>query len=345
MTSVVGLLSIFWSVAQASAAPCSFETLYLDKTPFVPPSAVRSLALVRQPHELEVAGNVLKPGEKFAKASEGFETNWIPADDYVAVVVNLTGKPGDDVVIYNPIVDWDRQKPAQYQATPESLLQRAADTLGVSRAKLRIKLKAVGRFRSIKGKFYLGNPPPGYEQTRENGLYFRQALEARGLKDGAPQTVANIPTGAAHAALLKSNMTDPQRRAARTTLAQLHMLLAEQLPDTNNQWLVPAESLDAWKKRAIKFRKGMNEDENIRIKLLGHSPRGETEVERIARQAAELLAFEKAMNQAVESVGEANRDGLDVAVDKFCRKVADCESAMDDLLDQVISVAHSAKPR
>ncbi len=297
----------------SSAHPAAPPTVYacnpgrLVKPLPVPAAIARSRAPFN-PVELPRAGKMLRPGETFPPLGD---------DEYIYLILNPSGKPGDETIFYSPrvpaeILERTRQiekVPSHFLATHRGMVETAAEQLGIRASEVEKQVRGAGGFRCTSGYVTrLTNRSGAFPAGLTHLDYSIQVLGRRGFNprgkrfevvdistrkkgdDGKPVDPLHIKEEEAARLALK-NVVNSDRRFIREAMAEMHTLLLSKFPDSERPGYFDVRAL--WKAA------------NAYLETV---------------PVGQKVAAESAMAELIHYLSRTNGEGLDYAVEDLCRR-------------------------
>lgn len=202
------------------------------------PAPVSKAHYKRAPEELEISGTVVPSGGKMPVLAD---------DSYLFIVVNLTGRPGEEIVVYGvrapePVAkgDEEKEKPDPgFVATHLSLVRQLSRELGESEEKVSQAVYASGEFQTVSGSLHqVSNASPFFRSGKEQLDYSVSVLDSKMAKwlPGAPTAVLadkksnTFATEKALALTTIQNRLDAKKASMRDDLVMLIAQLANKIP-------------------------------------------------------------------------------------------------------------------
>ncbi len=299
-----------WAAPPIAVATRSCYTEKLVRRLAVPRTIERK-AIPSRTTELPRAGTILEPDEAFGPLRD---------DEYLYLILNATGQPGRETIVYSPRVPVDvlqaaeqsKKVPETFLATHRGLLQRVSESQGIPVSEVESQVRGAGGFRMTSGHVTrLTNRSGTFPAGRENLDYSGDVLGRRGFnpagstyekvdlekdwKDFKGRSVNPFHIEEEEAARMAvESHTDPKRLSIRMGMGHIHHYLTQKFPDGERPgYFDTRQVLQAT---------------SAYLKSLPPEKRSE------ANQAiTDLLYY----------LARANREGFDFAVYDLCRKNPD----------------------
>ncbi len=261
----------------------------------LPPLVTRAF-YNRAGEELDVSGRVVLPGQRLPELAD---------DSYLFIVVNLTGKSGEETVVYGlraPTKNSESERPTGpgFVATHQSLVRQLARELDVGEEKIYQSMYASGEFQTLSGNLHqVSNASPFFRSGKEQLDYSVSVLDGKMAKTlpGPPKAVlapkkgVTFDTEKAMAQAAIANRIDPGRSSMREDLIMLIGQLAKKIPSEDT-------------------RAGLDVDRLVALR--NHYLESFPKAERPANDFEPLIPL----------VLGARSKGIDVAIDEFCKSVS-----------------------
>jgi hypothetical protein len=290
-----------------------------------------SSRFIRAAEELESTGTIVRPGEKLPVLED---------DNYLFIVVNLTGKRGDETVVYSPrapapLATSPTEGGAAFVATHPSLVRRLSGELKVNEEIVTRAVYGSGEFQSVFGNLQLvTNASPFFRSDPEHLDYSVSVLDNRmeNTLPGFPERVL-VPKeqrmfeGEKNLAQVAiANRSEPDRALVRQDLAVLIRRLVTKVPSQEIRGGIDVELLNELRTRYLATyggreprRPGLFADNRF------DSVIWQTPTETDFRPLIPLVTVERSK-------------GLDLAVEKFCKDLgSNCHNQFEIYFKNFIS--------
>lgn len=212
------------------------------------PNPIARASIPTRAAELPKAGEMLMPGENFRRLGD---------DEYIFLILNPSGKPGEETILYSPRVPDEvlervkqtRKSPSQFLATHRALLQTAAEQLGIPVSEVEKQVRGAGGFRFTSGHVTrVTNRAGTFPAGRESLDYSADVLTRRGFnppgtrfekvdlenqwkdRQGRFQNPFHVEEEEA-ARMALENVADPDRRSIREGMMHIHAYLVAKFPN------------------------------------------------------------------------------------------------------------------
>lgn len=298
-----------WSVtppAQSTKPGCSYEGLRagLDAPIELPPKfshrQVEEALKTVSPEDLPSAGIVLKAGE-------AFDRRYNLAGDHLFLIVNPTGQPGAEIMVYSRLVPEDLARkveaentttPLQLFASHRALFEKLAQETGIPRRTLRSGVLSAGRFRRVGGFLSeVGNTGEGFKSSQEQLEYASKVLQARGQQAKSLKLLSADPGEIARRQARRRILSSKDLVEMSEGIQMVHTAILNKYPTPTGELDYDLSQLKAAQNH---FVSNLHELESV-------------------SDPATRRAVDRRITGFIDLVGNAAQSGYDEAVIRFCR--------------------------